>query len=483
LEAISAARAHGRARPAAAHRRDIVAAAAGSALLGTALRAALGPGQANYDSLYALVWGRTLAHGHAPDFTAGLQPPTPHPLSTLVGAGLAAFGAHAATALMALAYLTLGAIGWLAFVVGRRWVGVAGGVVAAALVLTRETTLFYGSLAYFDLAFVALVLAALAVELRRPRAGLPVLGLLAVAGLWRPEAWLLSGAYGLYVALAPGERSGRARAALLAAALAAPIAWLAFDLVVIGDPLYSLTYTQDAAADLGRDTGVHAAAIGVPRVLGQVVRPVAAIGAVVGVGFVLAFWRRRALVPIGALVVAGGGTALAVAAGTPLNPRYLLLPATLCLLLCAAALCGWQRLPAGSAARRAWQAAAGSVALALAATAPGQVHRLRHTRDRLKFQAAVAADAAHLARTVRCGPPTLPAGRPVPLLALVLDRTPASVPVAEPGHRVPSGRPYLAPAGARVRGEYLLVRAVPPPRGLRPAAASHFWRLYGHCGA
>ena len=37
----------------------------------------------NYDTIYALVWGRELAHGVSPDYGAAL-PPTPHPLSDLL---------------------------------------------------------------------------------------------------------------------------------------------------------------------------------------------------------------------------------------------------------------------------------------------------------------------------------------------------------------------------------------------------------------
>src|SRR5262249_42070765 len=79
-------------------------------------------------------------------------------------------------------------------------------------------------LAYFDIAFAALVLGALLVEARSPRAGAPVLALLAVAGLWRPEAWVLSGAYALY--LWPALEDRRARVRALALAASAPALWL-----------------------------------------------------------------------------------------------------------------------------------------------------------------------------------------------------------------------------------------------------------------
>src|SRR3954454_19792466 len=39
----------------------------------------------NYDTLYALIWGRDLVHGRTPDYDLTLAP-TPHPLAEAVGA-------------------------------------------------------------------------------------------------------------------------------------------------------------------------------------------------------------------------------------------------------------------------------------------------------------------------------------------------------------------------------------------------------------
>ena len=58
--------------------------------------------------------------------------------------------------------------------------------------------LSYGVRAYVDMPYLLLVLSALLVESRRRRAGAPVLALLALAGLLRPEAWVFSGLYWLY---------------------------------------------------------------------------------------------------------------------------------------------------------------------------------------------------------------------------------------------------------------------------------------------
>ena len=72
-------------------------------------------------------------------------------------------------------------------------------MLAAAIILTRRPVLDFGARAYVDIPYVVLVLGALLVETRRPRAGAPVLALLAVAGLIRPEAWLFSAAYLVYL--------------------------------------------------------------------------------------------------------------------------------------------------------------------------------------------------------------------------------------------------------------------------------------------
>src|SRR6185312_1204751 len=54
-------------------------------LLGLVAWALVGRGLVNYDTLYALVWGRDLTHGTLPDYDVSLAP-TPHPLATLAGA-------------------------------------------------------------------------------------------------------------------------------------------------------------------------------------------------------------------------------------------------------------------------------------------------------------------------------------------------------------------------------------------------------------
>ncbi len=259
-----------------------------------ALWLAFGHGFANYDTFYALVWGNEIFGGAEPDYGAPI-PPTPHPLATAVGVVLAPFGDGAEPITVAIAFLSLAALAYLTYRLGERWFGWPAGLLAAAIVITREPVLSNGVRAYVDIPYIALVLAALVVETKRPRAGWPVLALLALAGLLRPEAWLFSAAYLVYLAYtrfrpsalealgaahrskAASPRLSRRLAAtgstgscsrsstrssslqflrLAALAAAAPVLWLLYDLAFAGDPLYSLTGTRDTVETLGRDTGL-----------------------------------------------------------------------------------------------------------------------------------------------------------------------------------------------------------------------------------
>jgi hypothetical protein len=182
-----------------------------------------------------------------------------------------------------------------------------------------------------------------------------------------------------------------------------------------------------------------------------------------------------------ALVVSAGGTAAAVAAGTPLNARYLLLPAVLCLLLCGLALGGWTQLPRDHRGRRIWQAVAAGVAVLLIATAPHELRRLDDVRDRVGYQAAVAGDARTAIVDSRCGRLSLVGGRPAPLAALALDRPATQFAVTH--GRAPARGLLLAPRDQRVAREYLLLHGAPrPPRGMAVSATTDHWRLYGRCG-
>jgi hypothetical protein len=156
------------------------------------LRVITGVGFANYDTLYALVWGQQAARGEVPQYGLPIAP-TPHPLVEAAGVVLAPLGPRATEgAVVALGFLALAVCAWAVYRLGALWFNRAAGAVAAAVLVTRVPVLSYGTRAYVDVPYLALVLGALVLETRRPRAGAPVLGLLALAGLLRPEAWAFS---------------------------------------------------------------------------------------------------------------------------------------------------------------------------------------------------------------------------------------------------------------------------------------------------
>ena len=65
------------------------------------------------------------------------------------------------------------------------------GAIAALLLLTRFDFAFLAARGYIDVPYMALVVWAAVMEATRPRRGWPVFLLLGLAGLLRPEAWIL----------------------------------------------------------------------------------------------------------------------------------------------------------------------------------------------------------------------------------------------------------------------------------------------------
>ena len=81
----------------------------------------------------------------------------------------------------------------------------------------------------------------------------------------------------------------------------------------------------------------------------------------------------------------------------------------------------------------------------------------------------------------------MPNRRPIPLLALWLQRDPRDlVDAQEDG--LPARGSYLVPANAQVASDYILdrrdhdKRVPPPPDGWAAAAANEAWRLYTRDG-
>src|SRR3954462_7297839 len=167
---------------------------------------------------------------------------------------------------------------------------------------------------------------------------MPVMLLLVLAGLLRPEAWVLAGVYVLWLLPEKGIR-GVWPYVLLAAA--APVLWLAWDWIVTGKPLYSLTSTRETAGEFKRNRGVIEAVKLIPDYIGANEKIVnVAIG---GLGALTALGRLRKRASL-ALALMGIGlfTFLAIAgAGLSVIPRYLAVPSMLFNLGVALALTGW----------------------------------------------------------------------------------------------------------------------------------------------
>jgi hypothetical protein len=477
---------------------DLSAVAAGAVLL----RVIAGVGFANYDTLYALAWGGQLSRGSTPAYGVPIAP-TPHPLVELLGLVLAPLGPHAVdTVTVALGFLALSACGWVLYRLGAEWFGSAAGALAALIFLTRVPVLSYGVRAYVDVPYVLLVLCALLVESRRRRAGAPVLALLALAGLLRPEAWAFSALYWLYLmGLMPSPLRARLggepvwrgqtreqiwRLTLLAAA--APLVWVLSDLLITGNPLWSLTNTRHTAETLGRETGIANVPEYIPRRIGEILRPPVLFGAAIGGVLSLLWLRRRATFGAAAGVIAVVVFAAFASVGLPIDTRYAFLAAAILAIFCGAGAFGWTRLPRGDRRRRPWMAAGALVLVALAAYIPSQYRSAHHEFRELARQQSIEGDLLALVRShainLRCGPIGVPNHAPVPLLALYLKTSPRNIVSPEAGH-IASGI-YVDPASKAVEEDYVLdkrdpVEPVSVPPGFSEAATNRSWLIFQRC--
>jgi hypothetical protein len=465
----------------------------------------------NYDTIYALVWGRELAHGLSPDYGSAL-PPTPHPLADLLGLVTTPLGDGAITVTMVVAYLSLGLVGYLVYRLGSLWFDRWVGIVAAAIVLTRAPYLSNGLRAYVDLPYIALCLGALAIESRRPRAGWPVLALLALAGLLRPEAWLFAGVYWLHLALAPsptgrkraytsrlrpvggiswrGERSWGELSWLAVLAASAPIGWALFDWITAGSPTHSFTGTHETVETLARKTGPVDLVLYGPRALGEVMQWPGMVGALGGVVLGFAFLRRRSALGIAAAVLALGAFALLACAGLAIIARYTMLTAAVLSIFVALALLGWRLLEPAHPWRRRWQLFAGVVLLMFALWLPNQWDLDSRVNTDLTNQGTIERDLTNLVDTGAfeplCGPVAVPNHRAIPRLAFGLEVKPTRI-VSATEQGIPRRGYFVDPASHFVIHNFILDPNDPTrlslsvPHGFHRVARNASWILYRHC--
>jgi hypothetical protein len=421
----------------------------------------LGPGYPGYDAAWALVWGGQLAGGQLPDYQAPFAP-TPHPLANLVAIPLSFAGDGGVQALLAVTYASFAALlaGIVAF--GGRQAGVVAAVVVASFsVLHREV-----AFASLDIPYLAMLAWAAALEAKRPRRGSSVQVLLMLAGLLRPEAWVLALAYAAWL------RTPRA----LPLALAAPVIWALTDLIVTGSPTYSFTGTRALAADLGRPTGLHTALVSAPESLADLMGTLPLLAGLVGLTAGLALAPRRFAGPGVVLAVGLATYALLGAAELPVLLRYLLLPA--CVLTVTAGLGTELRLPVALV-----------IAALLAGAIPSALDGVQDARAFTRARRAVHNDLLTLARTpafqraaTTCPAAYVPDFRARPLLAL----TGVSAPVRVAN--LPDGRPGLLVtyANERARAIFTLgargeVQRQAAPAGARLVARDRSWLAYSVC--
>ncbi len=413
--------------------------ACGIVALALVLRLIYGRGDLGFDAAFSLVWGDELRHLQVPDYGAAVTP-TPHPLGNFVAAFVSLTGRHGPAVMTGISFLSFGALGVAAFTAGRRAFGAAAGLAFAAILLTRPLLVAETLQSSTDIPFLALVLAAVALELRRERCGTPVLLLLAVAGLLRPEAWGLSALYAVHLLWPERRRLSTGRVVAVAAlAFSGMLLWLGFDLVTTGNPIHSFTRTQDLAAHLKRERGVAAAVRELPPSLRSVLgNDVTWLGVAAGALALFAAQRRSRL----GLVLLVFGLATWVALGLaqlPLIDRYLLIPGAALALFCAAGLAAVTWLRPRGRLRHAGTVVSLLVALVLLAGVPSLADDIRFRTDRARDRQALydgldslAGTAEARGLTQKCRPIEVAVYRPVPALAYRFGIRPSKIVVVRP---------------------------------------------------
>lgn len=393
---------------------------------------ALVPTYPNYDAYYHLVWGREIVAGHLPTFEA-YQAPTQHPLYLVICAVLGLFGEHGDRLLVLFTCLCHVAFTYAVYRLGTAMWDRKAGLMAALLAGSSFALLLYAARAYVDEPFLALVLWAGALEAERSPGGDrfaaspggdpaarsvgPDLGgravwvLLILAGLLRPEAWLLGGGYWLWLSW----RARRPLWSILALPLIAPAIWCAVDALVTGDPLFSLHSTSDLADELNRTRSLSEVPGDFVSFLVDTARLPVALVAVAGIAV---SWRRRdarAVHVALALFLAGAFTFFATSvAGLSVLPRYLTVPAV--------ALC----LPAGYFVTRS-RALLGVAVVAGLAFVVIRADAFDRLATELRFIRTTHDDLTAVLHTPavatgrRCGAVTLPNYRLVPDTRWILD--------------------------------------------------------------
>ena len=446
------------------------------------------PTYPNYDSYYSLLWGREVLDLQAPTFE-GFRVPTEHPLAIVAGAALSLLGDvgdRVWIALIIASYL------WLVagvYRLGRTAFTPVIGLLGALLLLTRLDYGFLTARGYIDIPYMAMVVWAAALEAERPRRGTAVLVLLALAGLLRPEAWVLAALYWCWVAW---RASWRERFLYAALAAVGPVLWAATDLAVTGDPLFSLHYTSSSAEELGRNLPLSQLPSAIPEFFANLVKLPVLVAAVVGLAVAILAVPRRAAAPL-ALLTAGIVTFVLIGiAGASAIERYLAIAAVALLVFAAVAFGGFDLLRRGRL-RTAWMVLSGLV-LAFGAVWTVIHLDLRKFDAELSFRGAAHDDLVEVLGDrevragLRCGPLTLPNHKLVPDARWIADLSYERVraradPKLEPPRKgvaiYVTGRFALFKHSLTSPSDSVLIQ-VPPP-GFERVKVTRYYSAYVAC--
>lgn len=448
------------------------------------------PTYPNYDSIYSLLWGREILDLATPTFDA-FRAPTQHPLSNLIGAALSLFGQVGDRLWVALCILSMIALLAGLYRLGRDLFSPVVGLVAAILLASRLDFAFLAARGYIDTGFLAFVIWAAVLEIARPRRGLAPLILLALAGMLRPEAWLIGGLYWLWCF---GPATWRQRIVWGVIVWLPAVIWLGSDYLVMGEPLYSFTHTSGLAAELERTKSIDEVPVTLVSYLIDLVKLPVFIGGLVGGVFGLLLYPKRSAMPFTLLAI-GVATFFAIGlGGFSVIDRYLLVAAVMVMLLCAIALGGWSLLAPGPG-RTIWM---GLTLLAIVGGATLTATRLNLSSviRELEFRGEARpslADALNDPKTRaaidRCGTLYLPNHKTIPDARWITD-LPADRVLARTDPRVPTqptqGVVVITHQRRAIFNQVLFdVNQDPavnlPPAGMQRLVTTTFYTVYAAC--
>ncbi len=459
------------------------------------------PTYPTYDSFYALLWGRDLLHLHLPDFHV-YRGPTEHPLAIAFGAFCSIFGEGGARLMVLGAIASFVAAVAGLYRLGRLCFGPVVGVIAALLLLSRFFVENLAAQGYLDISYIALIVWAIALEVQRPRRGGAVLVLLALAGLLRPDAWVLSGAYWLWCL--PGTSNG------LRAKRLAIVDLGAADLGLPGrdrhrqPALLAHGHGRPRRRNSNARRGPSSVVSSMWTFTERIDKLPVMLGALAGILAAVWIAPRRALVPLAAtallyLVFLAEGVV-----GASVIDRYMLGGATVLLLFCAVFLGGWWMLESGWL-RRVW--ITGAVALlAFGAASAATTLNLQTLSNTLAYKnefhtglASALRDPKVAAQIKRCKLVSLPNNKLIPDARWILHstnqhdivaRSQARADAAKGSHtlseRIRRGSVAVYPLGSSIF--YVAIvdvgddpRDQVPLQGFKRIYTSRYYAVYGNC--